>query len=194
MAKASEWHVEFQRQRLAADLTQAELAKLLGVSATAVNIWESGKSIPRSANVDRIRDLFARLASESGTKSLPVDVVAEPKRRGRPPKQESTEVAKDLSSLDIDWSAPIKLRQDTTPTPPLEQMSLAAEIPTELKISLVTSMLWRSRTELSGGVVECDYVAKRWAKTMRARLALINVHTDDGQHVFSISVKEVVAR
>lgn len=53
------WGNNLREARKAADLTQAELAELLGTTQQAIAKWETGKSVPR----DETR---WRLASELG--------------------------------------------------------------------------------------------------------------------------------
>ena len=50
--------MHFKARRLSASLTQVEAAKLLGIRRTAVSMWESGKSSPRSDMLPKIATLY----------------------------------------------------------------------------------------------------------------------------------------
>lgn len=62
--------------RVAAGLTQGQLAELVGVSQPAVTYWESGESIPSLANLRAMAGLFGCTLDEL-TREPPVPVAAE---------------------------------------------------------------------------------------------------------------------
>lgn len=51
--------------RVEAGLTQAEVAREVGVTAAAVCRWESGKRLPRSAAAERYGEFLERLGGRS---------------------------------------------------------------------------------------------------------------------------------
>ena len=52
--------------RLAALLTQSEVAEALGVSRSALQAWEEGRRLPRGAAAERYATLLAELAEAAG--------------------------------------------------------------------------------------------------------------------------------
>ncbi|MFE4258206.1 helix-turn-helix domain-containing protein [Streptomyces sp. NPDC056883] len=53
-----------QRLRLAAGLTQAQVAEAIGVRVLAVKTWESGKAVPRQPHRDAYAHFLQRLAEK----------------------------------------------------------------------------------------------------------------------------------
>ena len=54
----------FKRARLIRGLTQAELAKLLGVAPVSVSKWENGKGLPKAKRMPEIADVLETTVSE----------------------------------------------------------------------------------------------------------------------------------
>lgn len=54
----------FKRKRLAAGLTQSQLAKRMGVSQAAIGNWEAGRDIPSPEFIPRLAKLFKMSAEE----------------------------------------------------------------------------------------------------------------------------------
>jgi transcriptional regulator with XRE-family HTH domain len=77
--------------RLGLGLTQAQLAKLVGASQGQVSRWEKGTSLPRYANLSRLRKLprtreaLAALCPEVFTGSLDLEPRGRASRPGRGP-------------------------------------------------------------------------------------------------------------
>ena len=51
---------EIKALRARLDLTQEAMARVVGVSWTTVNRWETGRSAPRGLSVAALRDLVRR--------------------------------------------------------------------------------------------------------------------------------------
>lgn len=51
-------NISIKSARIAIGMTQAELAKALGVDQSAVSLWESGNSFPRSSRLMQIKDVL----------------------------------------------------------------------------------------------------------------------------------------
>ena len=64
MPKPPDYSQWIKRTRQAAGLTQAQLAKLIGVSYASVNRWENGQARPDSLAWQRIMDLEPLLRPE----------------------------------------------------------------------------------------------------------------------------------
>jgi transcriptional regulator with XRE-family HTH domain len=56
----------FRARRLAARVSQAEIADLLGVAPSVVCRWESGQRQPRAAHAERYCEALDRLSAEGG--------------------------------------------------------------------------------------------------------------------------------
>lgn len=50
--------------RLVAGLSQDDVSKSIGVSRTTVALWESGASLPRKSNLEKLADLYGCKISE----------------------------------------------------------------------------------------------------------------------------------
>ena len=48
----------FKEKRKACGLTQCDVAKLLGVTHSAVAMWETGRVLPRAALLKKIAELY----------------------------------------------------------------------------------------------------------------------------------------
>lgn len=48
----------FRRHRLAAGLDQADIARRLKVTVSAVSLWESGKSVPRARKIPKLAKIL----------------------------------------------------------------------------------------------------------------------------------------
>ena len=56
--------MRFSSAREKAGLTQAEVAKALGVDQSAVSLWETGKTAPRAALLPKLADLYGVTVDE----------------------------------------------------------------------------------------------------------------------------------
>ena len=69
--------LQIKKMRLAAGLTQAELAEKIGVTRSAVALWETGRKYPRGKDIPLIAnllhcsidDLYERKSPEVGSQS-----------------------------------------------------------------------------------------------------------------------------
>lgn len=50
--------LQIKKRRLAAGLTQAELAEQIGVTRSAVALWETGRKYPRGKDIPLIANLL----------------------------------------------------------------------------------------------------------------------------------------
>lgn len=50
--------LQIKKRRLAAGLTQAELAEKIGVTRSAVALWETGRKYPRGKDIPLIANLL----------------------------------------------------------------------------------------------------------------------------------------
>ncbi len=52
------WYIKFRKARLKAGITQRDFSKIIGVSHTAVCLWENGVNFPSSKKFDAIENVL----------------------------------------------------------------------------------------------------------------------------------------